>query len=204
MDCSSVSYSIHCMMLQNGQQIFEALTIGLWTHEWHCLLGILLWQDCTLYLLVNDFLKLYGTEQTCCVSIDLQFLTAVIEVLYFYVWVFANADHQAFGFSLLHEFNVWCLSNLARTIRFLVLFWQSSLVFDIVREFYFFSKHTKCKLRGLTVGSWSDLVGHQPQKVTVPHSMGYMRLQQFKYPSVFSFLLHFIVKFFTISKIHEN
>jgi hypothetical protein len=29
MDCSSASYSNHCMMLQNGQHVFEALTIGL-------------------------------------------------------------------------------------------------------------------------------------------------------------------------------
>jgi hypothetical protein len=56
-----------------------------------------------------------------------------------------------------------------------VLFLPNSAVFDIVGKINF-SKNKKWDLKKVTIGSWSYLVGNQPQKIAAPHSMGSMRL----------------------------
>jgi hypothetical protein len=42
------------------------------------------------------------------------------------------------------------------------------------RRNHFFQKII-VKLREVIIGSWSNFVGHQPQWLTTPHSMGSMR-----------------------------
>jgi hypothetical protein len=53
-----------------------------------------------------------------------------------------------------------------------VIFLPHSTIFDVLVGKINFSKKMIREFKEVTIGSWSYLIGNQPQKIAAPHSMG--------------------------------